>query len=326
MSDKRRMMSDKRCIIIADAGSTKVEWALVTADGGVTRCVTAGVNALTATDNDISDIFADVKQQLCASVRKKPLSADFKPLTASDGKEQLNLCSPAEIYYYGAGCATTYICDKIKRLLSAVWTGSGIFVTTDLLGAARALLDDKPGIACILGTGSNSCLYDGEKIVSNTPSLGFILGDEGGGAALGKQLLADAFKGLLSADLTEELLDTYSITKGNLLDNVYRGTAPSRFLASTVPFIKQHIDRKEMRDLVRNQFVSFFRRNLDSYRIERSLPTAFTGSISLIFEDILREAAHIAGYRIDRIQAKPMDGLISFHKHSLNNNNSAENP
>ena len=199
-----------------------------------------------------------------------------------------------EIHYYGAGCATPEICGKIRRALEET-------------------IGDRRGIACILGTGSNSCLYDGSAIERNIPSLGFILGDEGSGASLGKRLVADAFKGHLPRTVAERFLDEYGLTLGEILDKVYRSPAPSRFLASLVPFIHGHLWNPYVYSLVMNEFRSFFTRNVSPYAGSRALPVSFTGSIAFHFADILRKTADELGFSVGEITRQPLDGLIRYH-------------
>lgn len=277
-------------MLIADAGSTKVDWVVVASDGTVeARTSTHGLNALLAEPADISRLFAKAKAHL----------------NQDEGF--------SEIHYYGAGCATPAICDKIRVALESTWQAGRISVESDLLGAARSLLGRQPGIACILGTGSNSCLYDGEKIVNNVPSLGFILGDEGSGAALGKRLVADAFKGQLPELVRDHFLNLYELTLEEILDYTYRRPAANRFLASLVPFLKEHLWNPYVYSLVREEFSSFLRRNVAMYSGSHSLPLSFTGSIAWHFADILREAAENQGFKIGKIEKSPMEGLICFH-------------
>lgn len=198
--------------LIADAGSTKVEWVLLSDSGEQLRQIsTPGINALIAEEDELVEKFSAVKSQL--------------------GQDE----SLSEIHYYGAGCATAAICDKIYAAISKVWQAGTIQVNSDLLGACRALLDRERGIACILGTGSNSCLYDGESIEQNVPSLGFILGDEGSGAALGKRLVADAFKGHLPKPIRDQFMKYYELNLENILEYTYRRPAANRFWPRSCP-------------------------------------------------------------------------------------------
>lgn len=279
-------------IVIADAGSTKVDWVISAQQGNVENHVhTHGLNALMADAEDVNVLFEKAKNLLAF-------------------EDSIN-----EIYYYGAGCATPEICKKISKSLSKVWgvDEASIHVYSDLLGAARSLFGSTSGIACILGTGSNSCLYNGMEIEDNVPSLGFILGDEGSGAALGKRLIADAFKGQLPPLIRDRFLESYDLSKEDILDYTYKRPAANRFLASLVPFLKDHVWNPYVYSLVREEFISFLRRNVAMYKGCHSLPLAFTGSIAYYFSDILNEAAEYLGFKINKIEKNPMGGLIAFH-------------
>ena len=277
-------------ILIADAGSTTVEWSLVSKAGNVLVSVaTQGINALLADAETINSTFADVKREL-----PKDNGID-------------------EIFYYGAGCATPAICTKINDSLSHIWGEANISVHSDLLGAARSLFGDKKGIACILGTGSNSCFYDGENILSQIPSLGFILGDEGSGAALGKRLISDAFKEQLPENVRDAFLEEYHLTLPEILDKVYKQPAPNRFLASFVPFLHKNLWNPYIFSLVLKELTRFVKRNVAMYKGAHSVDVCFTGSIACHFERVLREAVASQGYRVTRISKSPMDGLIAYH-------------
>lgn len=276
--------------LIADAGSTKVEWALLDTEGRVVkRFTTRGLNALLAELEDVNENLQEVKDTL-------------------EGEED-----PQVIYYYGAGCATELICAKMTMAIHETWPEADVKVSTDLLGAARALFGKNKGIACILGTGSNSCLYNGEMIVSNVPSLGYVLGDEGSGAALGKRLVRDAFKGQLPESMREKFLDTYELSLPGILNRVYRSPAPNKFLASLVPFLHDHLWNPYIYSLVLEELTSFIKRNVAMYRGAHSLPLGFTGSIAFNFDRILHEAAASQGYRVEKILPSPLDGMITYH-------------
>ncbi|MBD5357062.1 MAG: hypothetical protein HDR88_08685 [Bacteroides sp.] len=280
--------------LIADAGSSTVEWSLISSDGSVAASVTTvGINALLADADTINSTFTEVKQALPAE-------------SVID-----------EIFYYGAGCATEPICNKIKDALRLSWQNSESHVSSDLLGAARSLFGSAKGIACILGTGSNSCFYNGEHIVSQIPSLGFILGDEGSGAALGKRLISDAFKEQLPENIRDAFLDEYHLTLPEILDKVYKLPAPNRFLASFVPFLHKNLWNPYIFSLVLKELTRFVKRNVAMYKGAHSVDVCFTGSIAFYFERVLREAVASQGYRVTRISKSPMEGLIAFHTSHL---------
>ena len=184
---------------------------------------------------------------------------------------------------------------------------------TDLLAAARALCGHQPGIACILGTGSNSCYYDGEKIVDNVSPLGYILGDEGSGAVLGKLLVGDVLKKQLPEELCEKFLKQYELDRLIIIQKVYKQPGANRFLASVTPFLIQNIEEPAIHRLVLNSFKSFFVRNIANYDNYKNLPVNFIGSIAHYYQDVLREAAVAVDCHIGTIIKSPMEGLIAFH-------------
>ena len=195
-------------ILLADAGSTKVEWALISQAGEIENTiVVSGLNALLAEQDEVKRAFISVAQNF-------------------QGDQRIE-----EIHYYGAGCATQSICSKMETALSDVWSDAECHVHSDLVGAARSLFGNRKGIACILGTGSNSCLYDGSGIISQIPSLGYILGDEGSGAALGRRLIGDAFKEQLPQNVKEAFLEEFHLTLEEILNRVYKSPSPNSFLA-----------------------------------------------------------------------------------------------
>lgn len=286
------MTENREITLIADAGSTKIEW-LALADGAeCARLVTDGVNALTADTATLGVMMADV------------------------AKAMPNIGQPTHIYYYGAGCVSASVCDKIREAIGLAYPNALIHVTTDLLGAARALLGTTPGIACILGTGSNSCLYNGSKIVANTPSLGYIIGDEGSGAALGKRLISDIFKGYLPENVGHQFMHDTGLTLPEILDKTYKQPNANRFLASLTPFIKDNLWNPHIYGLVIKEFSHFFRRNVLMYEDCKSLPICFTGSIAWHFAKPLHEAAASQGLIISKITQTPADGLVQYHLHN----------
>ncbi len=275
-------------ILIADSGSTKTEWSLLRENKETVRLITQGINPFYQTDGQIIAILRD--ELLC----------DI--LCETDG---------VNVYFYGAG-QRPEMRPRMSALLADVLHAAHVMVDTDLVGAAKALFGQLPGMACILGTGSNSGLYDGEKIVANTPPLGFILGDEGSGANLGKHFLAALLKGLMPEGLMEDYLAETRQTVADVIDAVYRQPLPNRYLAHTSEYILQHIEIAEVTDLVIHCFRQFFRRNLSQYR-RKDLPVRAVGSVAACYQKWLVMAAEAEGYTIDKIMKNPMPGLIAFH-------------
>lgn len=205
--------------LIADAGSTKTEWALLPpGEEPSVRFVTDGLNAMIADRKSVSEKFSAAAEKTGTALEKYSTGAEI-----------------GTIYYYGAGCATPEICSRIGDALLSAFGATSAQAESDLLGAARSLLGDEAGVACILGTGSNSCLYNGRQIVANVPSLGFILGDEGSGSALGRRLVNATFKGQLPAYLEKELTERHGLSLPEILDNVYRAPLRTVFWHRSFP-------------------------------------------------------------------------------------------
>ncbi|WP_302381003.1 ATPase [uncultured Alistipes sp.] len=268
---------------IADSGSTKCEWIFGDGDR-ILRLRTAGINAVQQSPDAIRAVLAELP-----------------PL---DGVEELR--------FYGAGCGDSFpeASAVLRRELAARFgPGTAIGLGSDLLGAARALFGRGEGIACILGTGSNSCHCRGGEIVANVPPLGYVLGDEGSGAVLGRNLVNGIFKGAIP--LREEFLRTFALTYAGLIRRVYREPAANRFLASFAPFIRAHLDCAPVREMVVRSFGEFAARNLSGY--PAGLPVAFVGGVAAHFEEPLREAMAAAGREVVRIVCSPAEELWKYH-------------
>lgn len=277
-------------ILVADSGSTKTDWGLVGQDGSPIFFHTQGCNPYFCTPRDLRDTFSNVKEQLAISL--------------SD--------TVSNIYFYGAGCTPGDKTETITQDLGEVFGHEcQVCVGSDMLGAAIALCDDREGIACILGTGSNSCLYDGNEITTNTPPLGYILGDEGSGANLGKLLVGNILKDQLPSRLKDEFLNTYGST-AEIINRVYRQPAPNRWLASLSPFIHSHLDCAELRQMTKDAFAAFFRRNVTNYR-RSELPIGLVGSVAYHYRDIIAEAAAELHLTIGKILKQPIEELTKIH-------------
>jgi N-acetylglucosamine kinase-like BadF-type ATPase len=276
-------------ILIADSGSTKTYWRAIRNRTIVNEIKTAGINPYFQSEEDIAlHIGNEVVPQL--NLRMETIRA---------------------VYFYGAGC----VYDKVavmQRAIARSMPVAIIEVNTDLLAAARALCNAEPGIVCILGTGSNSCFYDGRQIVRNVSPLGFILGDEGSGADLGKHLVGDLMKDMMPPALKDKFLSQYGLTLPEIIERVYRQPYPNRFLAGLSPFLLQNLHEPSIRELTLNCFKSFFARNVAKYDYRR-YKVHFTGSVAFHFKDILNEAAREAGIRIGVVTCSPTDGLVIYH-------------
>lgn len=280
-------------ILVADSGSTKIDWCLLN-NGKVEKQVfTLGMNAVMLTEEEMQARLAD---ELAPEIEGYPID---------------------EVYYYGAGCVSPQVCGNVERAIrSIIPSAETVEVHTDLLAAARALFGHKPGIACIMGTGSNSCYYDGEKIVDNVSPLGYILGDEGSGAVLGKLLIGDVLKNQLPPDLCRKFLLQYDLDRLTIITRVYKEPQGNRFLASVTPFLLENIERKEVHDLVFNAFKAFFTRNILQYSMSDKLDVNFVGSIAFHYRPVLEEAASACGCRVGLVVKSPMEGLIKFHSNN----------
>lgn len=276
--------------LIADCGSTKIDWCVIDGSKLVKQVFTTGMNALMLTEEEMQQRIAD------------ELMPEIKGLEIT------------EIFYYGAGCISEEVCGHVANALRAnIPDAKRVEVATDLLAAARALCGNRPGIACIMGTGSNSCYYDGEVIADNVSPLGYILGDEGSGAVLGRLLVGDVLKKQLPESLCAKFLKQYELDRLEIIRRVYKEPGANRFLASLTPFLIQNIEEPAIHRLVLNAFKSFFTRNIANYPSYKELPVNFVGSIAYYYKDVLAEAAASVGCRIGTILKSPMEGLISFH-------------
>lgn len=276
-------------ILIADCGSTKTDWVLCDGDEIIARARTQGLNP---THQESEEIFNILSTELS------------KEITAH---------TPERIYFYGAGCAYETANNRMRQALEKIFLTKEIEINSDLLAAARALCKHEEGIACILGTGSNSCLFDGEKIIENTPSLGYILGDEGSGAHLGRQLLSDCIKKQLPSKIREKFFEQYELNIATILEKTYHSSLPNRWLASFTPFLSEHKKLPEISAMLKECFKQFFQRNTMTYR--RSwLPIHIIGNIGVHFSEEIKETAESLGLSIGNIVDSPMNGLIEYHK------------
>lgn len=280
--------------LIADAGSTKTVWSLLTRSGHSENFQTEGINPFFQSENDIADIVSNrLLPQLAKHLWVGPIT---------------------NIYFYGAGC-TKEKSVIVKNALSRFFKKSEIVVDSDMVGAAVALFGKQTGVACILGTGSNSCLWSDEQIKFQVPSLGFILGDEGSGGALGKRLVADLLKNQLNEELKHKFLTENNLTQADIIERVYRQPLPNRFLASLSKFCADNISDENIKALVKRHFAEFADRILVQYKnvalsagIE-DLKFGFVGSVAYYYEPFLREVMTERGLQISEILKDPIKNL-----------------
>lgn len=277
--------------LIAESGSTRTEWALVEDQQLIQHAFTEGLNPYFQTRREIS---RSVRLGLPEVFFKKKLE---------------------QVHYYGAGCNSLEKRNTLGASLVAQFK-TPIQVESDLLAAARGLFKTEAGIACILGTGSNSCFYNGKIIVKNVRSGGYILGDEGSGAVIGMKFLSDVLKGLSPAGVTSDFLDKFRTTPNDIMESVYNRPFPNRYLASAAYFLADYMAVDYVASLVTGNFMDFFRRNIRQYDYQ-SYPTRFVGSLAYRYADVLRDVAHEFGVTVDLIEETAMRGLIEFHSMNI---------
>ena len=282
-SSRHTAQCGKDGLMIADSGSTKTTWQT-----GQLCIRTQGINPFHQSADSIKAILTDELMPQIASV-------------------EVN-----EIVFYGAGC-TAEKSLVLSEVLAEVFTSSNdIQVGSDMLGAARALCQHSPGIACILGTGANSCYYDGKEIQDNVPPLGYVLGDEGSAAYIGKRLVADILKRQMPNDVCKMFHDETGLDTSTIINNVYRMPMPNRFLGETSRFCANHRNHVAIHNLLTDCFTQFFRRNVMSYQ-HTDLPVHFVGSVAKVYEEEIHEAATGLGLKIGTIMSDPMPGLLTYH-------------
>ncbi len=296
-------------ILIADSGSTKTDWTLLLSSSEentnkvIATFKTQGITPIHQTAADIRQILG---QELMSQLSTFP-----RAHLVSMGVLDTSLVQHASVCFYGSGCTPAHV-PMMKQVLSEVLSPKDVEVHSDLMAAARALCGHDAGIACILGTGANSCLYDGEQIVQNTPALGYILGDEGSGSVLGRLFLNVIFKNPKMANLRDKFLEETKQTQADIIKKVYNEPMANRYLASTSTFIIEHLDNPTLRQLVIDNFRQFFRSNIDPYN-RKDLPVHFVGSMAFHYRSQLEEAAKLEGYTIGQTLQSPMEGLIKYH-------------
>lgn len=295
-------------ILIADSGSTKTDWCVV--DGGVIcRVSTQGINPYHQDEQTISSIIGNE----LLSVFKDPSLPAVAGYVAQNGEHTADVFPAIEhVCFYGSGCREECVPTMTLVLSRSFPRAKKIEAHSDLLGAARAVCGAGEGVACILGTGANSCLYDGRRIVMNTPPLGYILGDEGSGAVLGRLFINALYKGGLPAAVQSDFEHETGFTMPDVIRRVYREPLANRFLASLAPFIHNHLDCPAVRAIVVDNFRQFFRRNVVQYG-RPDLSIGAVGSIALHFSAELSEAARAEGFMMGRIVKSPIEGLVEYH-------------
>lgn len=275
--------------LIADSGSTKAEWCLL--DGQKKRkIVTQGISPYFLSSIQIKNI----------------LENELLP--------GLKGAIPQIIHFYGTGCSTAANVSILKQALRKLFSEAKLLVNTDLMGAAKSLCGDEKGVACILGTGSNSCYYNGKKIVNNSPGLGFILGDEGSGADMGKKVVQYFLYNTFDPDLMDRFMAKYNTNKATILDAVYRQPLPNRYLAGFVGFLIENRGHFMIENIIEDSFNDFFFSHICKYKESWTQPIHFTGSVAYGFKDVLKGMCQSYELELGNVLKQPMDGLIKYHR------------
>jgi glucosamine kinase len=274
--------------LIADSGATKAEWCLLT-NGKKKTIITQG----------ISPYFLNTEQ--ITGLLLKELKPCLKNVVVD------------EIFYYGTGCANPANAKSVKKALAKISPAAKIDVTHDLMAAARAVCGREKGIACILGTGSNSCYYDGKKIIKNSPGLGYVLGDEGSGAYLGKKVIQYYLYGTFDDELRGRFDLTYMTNAAEILENVYKKPLPNRYLASFTKFLVENRGHYMIENIIEDGLNDFFFSHLCKYNEVWKYPVSFAGSVAFGFKDVLEQLCNSYEFELGKIMKNPMEGLIEYH-------------
>ena len=279
-------------ILIADSGGSKTDWRLLQQDGSIGQVNAPGFNPYY---QPIEDLSKSIQEVLLPLIKEKV----------------------SKVFFYGAGVSSQKNKSVVEKTFEKYFPEAQIEIGWDLLAAARALCGHEPGIACILGTGSNSCLYDGEKIVGNVANLGWILADEGSGAYMGKRLVVDYLREKMPRSLADHFSKRFPMHREEILEHVYQKEKPSTFLGGFARFIFQHLKEPYCYQLVYDSFSEFYENTVMKYDHYKTLKVHFTGSIAFYFSDILRQVASDKGITVKNILEGPISGLALFHKKDL---------
>jgi glucosamine kinase len=275
--------------LIADCGATKSEWCLLN-NGRKKSIITQG----------ISPYFLDTKQ--------------INELLTSELLPKMKNVEVDEVFYYGTGCANADNAKSVKKALMQVFASAKVEVTHDLMAAARALCGHEKGVACILGTGSNSCYYDGKKIVKNSPGLGYVLGDEGSGAYLGRKVIQYYLYKTFDEELRGRFDLTFTTTAAEILENVYKKPLPNRYLAGFTYFLAENRGHYMIENIIEDGLNDFFFNHLCKYRETWTMPISFAGSVAFGFKDVLEQLCHSYEFDLGKVIKNPMVGLAAYHQ------------
>ena len=289
--------------LIIDSGSTKTEWILIDGKTVKSRFTTEGFNP---NYSDIQILERLVETRFIASPNAESLFPRRDEST-----------SLQEIHYYGTGCGSERNCQLINKVFKQRFPKAEIHVTHDLMAACHALLGHEKGIACILGTGSNSCVYDGENIVEKAVSLGYLLGDEGSGMQIGRVVVRAYFYGFMPEDLRQKFDETYHLELKDFVQQLYHDSQPSKYLASFAKFAGENQSHPYIRALVKDCFKAFIEAFVCRYKDCNSMEVSFIGSIAYHFQNLLRESLDDYGFSMGKIMQTPAEGLIRYFALSI---------
>lgn len=282
-------------ILIADAGATKTDWVMLSDSSG-----SSGWTEERYTGLGISPLHHDTDM----------IEEELRLVRASLGE------SFDKIRFFGAGIGTPVIAGKMEAILSEMFSCSDIKADSDMAAAAGALLGDSPGIACIMGTGSNSCHYNGSVIDRKSASLGYLLDDEGGGVAYSRRLLSDIFKGIAPQDIIDEFEKRYSLSVSDVVNHLYRRPSPNRWIAGFMPFVVEFSDHPYVRSMIKSQTKWFFDREFASYSKKelKDEGIGFVGTVADVLRDEVEEEMKNRGWKLKAIVKQPLDSLVSNFK------------
>jgi len=283
-------MSSSQTILLADSGSTKTEWCLVKQDNASKTLFTGGLNPYYHTEESIGEILRD---KLIPALDNIPV----------DG-----------VYFYGAGCTGDEHTTMLRKVLSDVFGTETVEVESDIMGSVRAVCGHKPGIAGILGTGANSCKYDGEKVIDNVPVLGFILGDEGSAGYFGRKILQGYFYREMPEDLKNDLEASYDMNRGTILENVYKKPQPNTYVAGFAKFIGRHSGHPYIQGILREGLQEAVQRHILKYDGVYEVPVGFVGSVAYHNAALLRDVLRENGLTTGEILQNPMPNLVKYHR------------
>ena len=277
-------------ILIADSGSTKADWVIIDGEEVFEKITTKGLNPYFETNESVYEILMN--------------TTAWNP-----HKEKIK-----QVYFYGAGCSSEARCAMIAQNIQKCFSNAQVFVDHDMLGAALSVCKSAAGIVCILGTGSNCCYFDGQKITDTIGGMGYVVGDEASGAYFGKRLLRDYSYEKLPEDIRQDLEFEFDISREIIIKKVYVEGRPSSYLASFMPFIGKHREQPYVRRLLKAGLGDFLDTNVIYYPDHQQVPVHFVGSIGYYFEDLLREVSEHREIQIGKIIKKPIFGLVDFFK------------